>query len=147
MPRYYHINTRVLTIRDTCAAICIAEGLVYYLPATAVQQLLSCIQAVSALKSRITMDFLHLSTLSGSVWHPGFDTLWMAVFCKRERMYSGIDERPAAVAALMQKFGFNVQEVLTGRDLVKQYMPHLKYRAAPKPTVAPYFGYVTAEKV
>lgn len=119
----------------------------YYLPAGAVHQLLSCIENISVPKSRITMDFLHLSSLSGSVWHPGFETLWLAVFNKGERMLSGIDERPAAVEALMRKFGFHTHIVLTGRNLVKHYMPHVQYKATPGPTVSPYFGYLSAEKL
>jgi O-methyltransferase involved in polyketide biosynthesis len=119
---------------------------VYYLPAGAVQQLLSCIESISAPKSRVMMDFLHLSSLSGATWHPGFETLWISVLNKGERMHSGIDERPAAVAALMSKFGFHTHIVLTAKDLVKHYMPHVQYRGVP-PTVSPYFGYLSAEKL
>jgi O-methyltransferase involved in polyketide biosynthesis len=129
------------------AAAAVAEGLVYYLPAGAVQQLLSCIENNSAPKSRIMMDFLHLSSLSGATWHPGFESLWISVFNKGEIMHSGIDERPAAVYALMRMFGFHTHTVLTGRDLVKQYMPHVQYKSRPGPTVSPYFGYVSAEKL
>lgn len=92
------------------------------------------------------MDFLHMTSLSGEVWHPGFETLWISVFNKGERMYSGIDERPAAVAALMQKFGFLTKTVLTARDLVEHYMPHVQYKTAPA-TVSPFFGYLSAQKL
>jgi O-methyltransferase involved in polyketide biosynthesis len=131
----------------TAAAAAAAEGLVYYLPPCAVQQLLSCIEHISAPKSRIMMDFLHLSSLSGAVWHPGFESLWISVFNKGEIMHSGIDERPAAVEALMRKFGFHTHVVLTGRDLVGHYMPHVQYKSMPGPTVSPYFGYLSAEKL
>jgi O-methyltransferase involved in polyketide biosynthesis len=127
--------------------VCAAEGLVYYLPACAVQQLLSSIQSVSAPKSRIVMDFVHLSALSGSVWHPGFETLWLAFFNKGERIISGIDERPAAAAALTRLFGFQTDAVLTSRDLTEKYMPHVQYRATPGATVIPYYGCMSAEKL
>lgn len=134
-----------------CAPVCVfslcaTEGLVYYLPPCAVQQLLNCISSSSAPGSRLMMDFLHLSSLSGKVWHPGFETLWLSVFNKGERMYSGIDERPAAAEALMRQFSFHTHIVLTAQDLVQHYMPHLRYRSIP-PTVSPYFGYLSAEKL
>lgn len=119
----------------------------YYLPPGAVRQLLSCIESISAPKSRIMMDFLHLSSLLGTTWHPGFETLWLSVLNKGERMYSGMDERPEAVEALMRMFGFHTHIVLTGHDLVEHYMPHVQYRATPGPTVSPYFGYLSAEKL
>eukprot|EP00878_Enallax_costatus_P004256 GHUV01004486.1.p1 GENE.GHUV01004486.1~~GHUV01004486.1.p1 ORF type:complete len:442 (+),score=110.56 GHUV01004486.1:1220-2545(+) len=122
-----------------------AEGLIYYLPPTAVQQLLTCISNISAPGSHLMMDFLHLSTLKGDVWHPGFETLMLSVWNKGETMYSGIDDRPEAIEKLLRLFGFKMQAVLTARDLVKLYMPHQKYRAKP-PTVSPYFGYIAAVK-
>lgn len=94
----------------------------------------------------MAMDFLHLSSLSGSSWNPGMESLWISVLLKGEKLYSGIDKRPAAVEALLRQFGFHTHNVLTGKDLVKQYMPHVKYAAKP-PTVSPYFGYLSAEKL
>jgi O-methyltransferase involved in polyketide biosynthesis len=152
MPLYLPIETAVLychhcQFKNTTAVLTLlAEGLVYYLPPSAVQQMLSCIGSISAPGSRVMMDFLHMSSLSGSVWHPGFETLWISVLNKGERMHSGIDERPAAVEALMRKFGFHTHIVLTAADLVKHYMPHVQYSAKP-PTVSPYFGYLSAEKL
>eukprot|EP00879_Flechtneria_rotunda_P007772 GHRR01008145.1.p2 GENE.GHRR01008145.1~~GHRR01008145.1.p2 ORF type:complete len:132 (-),score=31.68 GHRR01008145.1:2261-2656(-) len=125
---------------------CAAEGLVYYLPPGAVEQLLSSISELSASGSRLMLDFLHLSCLAGTVWNPGFETLMLSVWNKGEVMYSGIDERPAAVEKLIKLFGFHTHAVLTARDMVKMYMPHKQYRARP-PTVSPYFGYLSAEKV
>jgi O-methyltransferase involved in polyketide biosynthesis len=124
----------------------IAEGLVYYLPAGAVHQLLSCISSISTSGSRLMLDFLHLSTLSGAVWNPGFETLMFSVWNKGEVMYSGIDERPESVKALLQLFSFKTHAVLRARDLVKRYLPHKWYRSAP-PIVSPYFGYLAAEKL
>jgi O-methyltransferase involved in polyketide biosynthesis len=51
------------------------EGLVYYLPPAAFQQQLESISTNAAMGSRLFFDFLHLSTLSGENWHPGFETL------------------------------------------------------------------------
>eukprot|EP00775_Hariotina_reticulata_P003817 gene3817-4075_t len=124
----------------------IAEGLVYYLPAGAVRQALSCVSSIAPRGSRLMFDFLHLSTLSGAVWHPGFETLMFSVWNKGEVMYSGIDERPEAVKALLQLFNFKTQAVLGARDLVKRYLPHKSYRSSP-PIVSPYFGYIAAEKL
>ncbi|KAF8059655.1 S-adenosyl-L-methionine-dependent methyltransferase [Scenedesmus sp. PABB004] len=123
------------------------EGLVYYLPAGAVRQLLSCVSTISAPGSRLLLDFLHLSCLSGRVWNPGFETLMISVWNKGETMHSGIDERPEAVEAMLRQFDFHTQEVLTSRDMVKRFMPHATYEARPKATVSPYFGYLAAEKL
>jgi O-methyltransferase involved in polyketide biosynthesis len=133
-------------LHTSAALLLLAEGLVYYLPPAAVQQLLRCISSISAPGSRLQMDFLHLSALSGSKWNPGFETLWISVLNKGEQMHSGIDERPAAVQALMSKFGFHTYSVKTAADLVKEYMPHVEYKAKP-PIVSPYFGYLSAEKL
>lgn len=122
-----------------------AEGLLYYLPPAAIQQLLTCISASAAPGSRLLFDFLHLSTLLGEVWHPGFETLMLSVWNKGEVMYSGIDERPQRMQRLLQLFGFKLRELLQVRDVVQRYMPHVQYRANP-PTVCPYFGYLSAEK-
>lgn len=51
------------------------EGLIYYLPPAALQQLLSDISASCVAGSRLQFDFLHLSVLRGKKWMPGFDTL------------------------------------------------------------------------
>ena len=92
-------------------------------------------------------DFLHLSCLSGHVWNPGFETLLVSVWNKGETMYSGIDERPAAIAALLARYGFGPRELLTAQDMVARYMPHVEYRGRPKATVSPYFGYFSAVKM
>jgi O-methyltransferase involved in polyketide biosynthesis len=122
-----------------------SEGLVYYLPPAAVQQLLTCISSSSARGSRVMFDFLNLSTFSGNVWHPGFETLLLSVWNKGERMYNGIDERPEAVQKLLSLFGFGNCCVQGARNMVKRYMPHVEYHSKP-PTVSPYFSYVSAEK-
>jgi hypothetical protein len=80
------------------------------------------------------------------VWHPGYETLWLSVWNKGEMMYNGIDERPAAVEALLRRFGFHTHIVLTAQDMVQHYMPHTKYRGAP-PLISPYFGYLSAAKI
>jgi O-methyltransferase involved in polyketide biosynthesis len=118
---------------------------VYYLPPAAVQQLLTCISNSSAPGSRVMFDFLNLSTVSGTVWHPGFETLMISVWNKGERMYNGIDERPEAVAKLLSLFGFGSCCVSGAKSMVKRYMPHAEYCSRP-PTVSPYFSYVSAEK-
>uniref|UniRef100_A0A383WF02 S-adenosyl-L-methionine-dependent methyltransferase n=1 Tax=Tetradesmus obliquus TaxID=3088 RepID=A0A383WF02_TETOB len=123
-----------------------AEGLLYYLPPAAVQQLLTCVSTISAPGSRVMFDFLNLSTLSGEVWNPGFETLMLSVWNKGEVMYSGIDERPEAVEKLLRLFGFHTHEVLSARDMVKRYMPHVQWGTHP-PTVSPYFSYVCGEKL
>lgn len=51
------------------------EGLTYYLPPDAFKQQLQCISDCAVVGSRLYFDFLHLSTLSGEKWHPGFETL------------------------------------------------------------------------
>lgn len=126
--------------------LCVAEGLIYYLPPAAVQQLLTCISTISAPGSRVMLDFLHLDTLAGNVWHPGFETLMLAVQNKGETMYSGIDHRSEKVDELVRQFGLQTRELLHVRDMVKRYMPHKDYRADP-PTVSPYFSYLSAEAV
>lgn len=130
----------------TRRALFIAEGLVYYLPPAAVQQLFTCIAEGSVPGSRLMIDFLNLSTLDGRKWHPGFETMMVSVWNKGEVMRSGIEEDPAAVGELLQGFGFQTREVLTAKDLVGRYMPHAEWRDKP-PTVAPYFGYLSAQKL
>ncbi|WIA41967.1 hypothetical protein OEZ86_009270 [Tetradesmus obliquus] len=122
-----------------------AEGLVYYLPPAAVQQLLTCVSSSSAPGSRLMFDFLNLSTVRGDVWHPGFETLQISVYNKGERMYNGIDERPQAVRRLLSLFGFGGCCVSGAQSMVKRYMPHEQYCSRP-PTVSPYFSYVSAVK-
>jgi hypothetical protein len=80
------------------------------------------------------------------VWHPGYETLWLSVILKRELMYNGMDERPAAMRALLRRFGFTTRAVLTAQDICAAYMPHTRYTGAPA-SIAPYFGYVSAEKL
>ena len=108
--------------------------------------MLACVGANAAPGSRLAFDFLHLSTLRGDAWHPGFETLMTAVRDKGEPILSGVTEAPAAMAALLRPFGFRVTHQLGARALAARYLPYLKWRDAPPP-LAPYFSYVSAEKV
>lgn len=100
---------------------------------------------ISAPGSRLMLDFVHLSSLSGSVWHPGLESSCIAVANKGESWKSGFDERPEAVGALMQLFGFDSVELLTARDMVERFAPGAPYRSHP-PSIPPYFGYIAAGK-
>jgi hypothetical protein len=62
-------------------------------------------------------------------------------------MYSGIDHRPEALRSLLRKFGFRLHEVMDAKDITRRYHPHVKGWSEVKPHVAPFFGYVAAEKV
>jgi hypothetical protein len=62
-------------------------------------------------------------------------------------MYSGIDHRPEALRSLLKKFGFRLHEVMDAKDITRRYHPHVQGWNHIKPHVAPFFGYVAAEKV
>ena len=124
----------------------IIEGLVYYLPPAAFKRQLTCISETAVVGSRLFFDFLHLSTLSGEVFHPGFETLMVSVWNKGETMYSGVDERPEAINCLLRKFGFKLSETLDAKQIQKRYLPHLEWKDN-KPPVSVFFGYIAAEKI
>ena len=71
-----------------------AQGLVYYLPPAAFKRLLASVGALAPAGSRLLFDFLHLATLAGERFHPGFETLMVSVWNKGEPFLSGVDERP-----------------------------------------------------
>jgi hypothetical protein len=70
-----------------------------------------------------------------------------SVWNKGESMYSGIDHRPEALRSLLKKFGFRLHEVMDAQDISRRYHPHVQGWNPIKPHVAPFFGYVAAEKV
>jgi hypothetical protein len=105
--------------------------------------------------------FIHLLFLSSSLLHacgccahtlhpacrnPSLFTP-QSVWNKGEMMYSGIDHRPEALRSLLKKFGFRLHEVMDAKDISRRYHPHVKGWSAVQPHVAPFFGYVAAEKV
>lgn len=122
-----------------------AEGLVYYLPPGAVKELLTSVTNSAAPGSRFLMDFMQLSVMMGLKWQPGYETLIWSVWNKGEKMYSGIDERPERLSALLGQFGFKLQQLLTAPDLVSKYY-HRSWRRGAHPIVSPYFNYLAAEK-
>ncbi|KAF6252539.1 S-adenosyl-L-methionine-dependent methyltransferase [Scenedesmus sp. NREL 46B-D3] len=125
----------------------IIEGLVYYLPPQAFKKSLTGISETAVAGSRLFFDFLHLDALSNEIVMPGLETLLVAVWNKGEMMYSGIDHRPEALRSLLKKFGFRLHEVLDARGITRRHHPHVQGWSALQPHVAPFFGYVAAEKV
>eukprot|EP00879_Flechtneria_rotunda_P000635 GHRR01000748.1.p1 GENE.GHRR01000748.1~~GHRR01000748.1.p1 ORF type:complete len:385 (+),score=106.17 GHRR01000748.1:472-1626(+) len=51
------------------------EGLIYYLPPAAVKQQLTSISETAVAGSRLFFDYLHLQTVAGDVFNPGFETM------------------------------------------------------------------------
>ncbi|WIA21539.1 hypothetical protein OEZ85_000736 [Tetradesmus obliquus] len=125
----------------------IIEGLVYYLPPEAFKKSLTGISETAVAGSRLFFDFLHLDALSNEIVMPGLETLLVSVWNKGESMYSGIDHRPEALRSLLKKFGFRLHEVMGAQDISRRYHPHVQSWNPIKPHVAPFFGYVAAEKV
>jgi len=134
------------TFDKTQKTMYIIEGLVYYLPPLAFKRQLTCISETAVVGSRLYFDFLHLSTLSGDKFHPGFETLMVSVWNKGEHMYSGVDERPEAINCLLKKFGFKLTEALDAKAIQGRYLTHLEWKDN-QPPVSPYFGYIAAEKI
>lgn len=124
----------------------VIEGLVYYLPPAAFKSLLAAISELSVVGSRLYLDFINLSTMSGEVFHTGFETLMVSVWNKGEYMLSGVDERKEAARALLKKFGFRLHELVDAKGLAARYLPHLPWGSHPPP-LPPYFGYMSGEKV
>jgi methyltransferase (TIGR00027 family) len=131
----------------TKRTVFIIEGLVYYLPASAVKQQLTAITETAVVGSRLFFDFIHLDAMSAESYNPGFETLWLSVWNKGETMYSGIDKNPEKIKALLKKFGFRLYEVLDGKQISARFHPHVTKWNHMSPHVSPYFGYIAAEKV
>ncbi|GBF98456.1 S-adenosyl-L-methionine-dependent methyltransferase [Raphidocelis subcapitata] len=121
------------------------EGLVYYLPPVAFKSLLSALAETAAVGSRLYFDFINLSTMSGDVFHPGFETLMVSVWNKGEYFLSGLDEREQCVRAVLKKFGFRLHELVDAKALAARYLSHLEWKDK-APPLPPYFGYIAGEK-
>lgn len=123
------------------------EGLLCYLTPDALRQLFASIGRSSAAGSRLMYDFMHLSTVSGAVWHPGWEAAALALGNRGERLRSCINEHPEAVQELMGLFGFTATAVLTAGDMIGRYLPHVQNSRRVVPVIPPYFGYVSAQKL
>lgn len=134
------------SFQKTKPSLFIAEGLVYYLKPAAVKGLLESISALSAKGSRLQLDFVKLSTLTGDNFNPGFDTMRLSVFNKGERFRSGIHHRPEALEVLLRMFGFRLVAAPTAKEQCEKYLKR-EFKKRPGATLQPSYGYVTGERV
>lgn len=122
-------------------ALFTAQGLLYYLPPSAVYDLLQAVRTVSTPGSTFAFDFLRLPCLSGQRLTCGLEVMRLAVRARGEDFLSGIDDAPSSMAVLAHLFGFRCIELMGAKGLAERYLPHLRWRERPGAPVQPCFAY------
>ncbi|KAL0046877.1 hypothetical protein WJX82_000624 [Trebouxia sp. C0006] len=98
----------------------ICEGLVYYLPEEAVEQLVANFAGLAAPASLFYFDFLHLDVLEGRTQAVGYANTAKVVDIKGEPFLSGIDPSPEFLSKKFAQYGMSLVTLLNPRDIMAQ---------------------------
>ncbi|DBB00977.1 TPA: hypothetical protein ACH3X1_000884 [Trebouxia sp. C0004] len=115
----------------------ICEGLVYYLPEEAVEQLVASIAGLAAPTSLFYFDFLHLDVLEGQTQ--------AVVDIKGEPFLSGIDASPEFLSKKFAQYGMSLVTLLNPRDIMARMLPDLTQEVS-KTQILPFYSFAAVQR-
>jgi methyltransferase (TIGR00027 family) len=124
-----------------------AEGLLYYVPAPAVDALLAAIAAAAAPGSRLAFDFIRQSVIGGTESPAGWKATARAVAAKGEPFLSGLPDDEAQLRAHLAPLGLRLLRVLGARAMAAEHGPPGAAWSDSRPPLAPFYSYALAEKI
>ncbi|DBA77721.1 TPA: hypothetical protein ACH3X2_008414 [Trebouxia sp. C0005] len=123
----------------------ICEGLVYYLPEEAVEQLVANVAGLAAPTSLFYFDFLHLDVLEGRTQAVGYANTAKMVDIKGEPFLSGIDPSPEFLSKKFAQYGMSVVTLLNPRDIMARMLPHLP-QSVGKTQILPFYSFAAVQR-
>ncbi|MEW5316214.1 MAG: hypothetical protein WDW38_007596 [Sanguina aurantia] len=117
-------------------ALFTVEGLLYYIPLSAVESLFRSISSIAAPGSRVCFDFLDSDVLEGKAEGAGFETAVKVVQSKDEPFVSGLKASAEGIAAFSESVGLKLQRFVSAQELAKAAFGAQVWTNACLPTIS-----------